>query len=56
MHDYGGWMWFLIDNAVLALLAAAIVAGVDMWRQHHRAAVTRGVPHEATRGLHRRRS
>jgi len=38
MHDYGGWMWFLIDVILVAALAAALIYGIAMWRRRSRAA------------------
>jgi len=53
MHDYGGWMWFLIDVGLVAILAAALVYGVVMWRRRYRDPATREIRDEATERLYR---
>jgi hypothetical protein len=53
MHDYGGWMWFVIDVAMVAALAAALIYGIGMWRKRHRNSATQEVRDEATERLYR---
>jgi len=31
--DAGGWMWLLIDVALVAVLAAALAYGIMVWRR-----------------------
>jgi type II secretory pathway pseudopilin PulG len=52
MHDYGGWMWLLIDVILVAILAASLIYGIGMWRQRHRDRVTEQVRDEATDRLY----
>jgi hypothetical protein len=53
MHDYGGWMWFVIDVVMVAALAAALIYGIGMWRKRQRNHVTQEVRDEATERLYR---
>ena len=55
MHDYGGWMWFLIDVVLVVILAAALIYGVGMWRRRARNSVTQEVRDEATDRLYHKR-
>jgi hypothetical protein len=52
MHDYGGWMWLLIDVVLVAVLAGALIYGIGMWRKRSRAAEQVG--EEATDRLYRK--
>ena len=52
MHDYGGWMWFIIDVVMVAILAAALIHGIGMWRQRRRDPATRQARDEATDRLY----
>ena len=52
MHDYGGWMWFIIDVVMVAVLAGALIYGIGMWRQRRRDATTQEVRDEATDRLY----
>ena len=53
--EAGGWLWLVIDVAFVALLAAALVYGVSMWRKRRSAAADR-VRDNATRDLYHRSS
>jgi len=55
MHDYGGWMWLLIDVVLVAILAGALAYGIGMWRNRHRDRATEEVRDEATDRLYHRR-
>jgi hypothetical protein len=52
MHDYGGWMWLLIDVVLVAILAAALVYGIGMWRRRSRNRTTQDIRDEATDRLY----
>jgi hypothetical protein len=52
MHDYGGWMWFLIDVVLVVILAAALIYGIGMWRKRYRNSATQQVRDEATDRLY----
>jgi hypothetical protein len=54
MHDYGGWMWFLIDVVMVAILAAALIYGIAMWRRRRRDRTTQQVRDETTERLYHR--
>ena len=54
MHDYGGWMWLLIDVVFLAVLAAGLIYGIGMWRKRYRDPATEEVRDEATKELYRK--
>jgi hypothetical protein len=54
MHDYGGWMWLLIDVVFVAVLAAALIYGVTMWRRRPRNAAAQQVRDQATDRLYRK--
>jgi hypothetical protein len=49
--DAGGWLWLVIDVAFVALLAAALVYGVSVWRKR-RSAASEQVRDRATRELY----
>ena len=49
--DAGGWLWLLIDVALVAILGAALVYGVAMWRKR-RSATAEQVRDNATRELY----
>jgi len=55
MHDYGGWMWFLIDIVLVAVLAAALIYGIGMWHRRPRDGATQQVRDEATDRLYHER-
>lgn len=40
--EAGGWMWLLIDVALVAILAAALVYGIMAWRRRSAAAERQG--------------
>jgi hypothetical protein len=46
MPDYGGWMWLVIDVAMVAVLAAALFYGIGMWRRRYRDRATQEVRDE----------
>jgi hypothetical protein len=52
MHDYGGWMWFVIDVILVAVLAGGLIYGIMMWRRRHRDRVTQEIRDEATERLY----
>jgi hypothetical protein len=52
MHDYGGWMWLVIDVVMVAALAAALFYGIGMWRKRYRDRTTQEVRDEATERLY----
>jgi len=54
MDDYGGWMWLIVAVTLLAIPAAAIIHGVDMWRRHHGDPATRETHDEETQRLYHR--
>lgn len=39
--EAGGWMWLLIDVALVAVLAAALAYGVLVWRKRRSPAANR---------------
>ena len=49
--DAGGWLWLIIDVAFVALLAGALIYGVNVWRKRRSAAAER-VRDNATRELY----
>lgn len=53
--DAGGWMWLLIDVALVAALGAALIYGVNVWRKRRSAAADRARDN-ATRDLYHRSS
>ena len=53
MHDYGGWMWLIIDVVMVAILAGALLYGITMWRHRYRDRATQQVRDEATERLYR---
>jgi hypothetical protein len=53
--DAGGWLWFIIDVAFVALLAAALIYGISVWRKRRSAAAERRRD-AATRELYHRSS
>jgi len=52
MHDYGGWMWLIIDVVMVAILAAALIYGIAMWRQRRRDRITEQMRDDATDRLY----
>jgi len=52
MHDYGGWMWLIIDVVMVAILAAALIYGIGMWRQRRRDRITEQMRDDATDRLY----
>jgi hypothetical protein len=52
MHDYGGWMWFLIDVVLVVILGAALIYGIGMWHRRPRNSATQEIRDEATDRLY----
>jgi hypothetical protein len=52
MHDYGGWMWLVIDVIMVAILGGALIYGISMWRHRYRDPATKQVRDEATDRLY----
>jgi hypothetical protein len=50
--DAGGWLWLLIDLALVAILAAALAYGIMAWRR--RSATAERLGEEATDRLYQR--
>jgi hypothetical protein len=50
--DAGGWLFFVMDVAFVALLAAALIYGVNVWRKR-RSAASEQMRDRATRELYR---
>jgi hypothetical protein len=53
MHDYGGWMWLIMNVVLVALLAGGLIYGMGMWRKRHRNRATEEVRDRATERLYR---
>jgi hypothetical protein len=53
--EAGGWMWLLIDVALVAALAIALIYGVNVWRTRRSATADR-IRDDATRDLYHRSS
>jgi hypothetical protein len=51
--EQGGWLWFVIDVGLVAILGAALVYGVMMWRNRPKNRATEQVRNEATRDVYR---
>jgi hypothetical protein len=49
--DAGGWLWLIIDVGFVALLAAALIYGINVWRKRRSVATERRRA-EATRELY----
>ena len=49
--DAGGWLWLIIDVGFVALLAAALIYGSNVWRKRRSVATERRRA-EATRELY----
>ena len=52
-EEAGGWLWFLIDVAFVAVLAAALIYGIVVWRRRRNPRVEQ-IRDEATRDLYKR--
>jgi hypothetical protein len=52
MHDYGGWMWLIIDVVMVAILGGALAYGMTMWRRRYRDPATKQVRDDATNRLY----
>ena len=55
MHDYGGWMWLVIDVVMVAILGGALIYGINMWRHRYRDPATEQIRDEATDRLYNKR-
>jgi hypothetical protein len=53
--DAGGWLWLLIDVGFVAILAAALMYAILMWRSRRRDATIERARDDATRELYQRR-
>ena len=53
MPQLSGWLWLLIDVALVVLLALAILYGIVRWRRRPRNPATEQVRDEATRRSYR---
>lgn len=51
--EAGGWMWLLMDVALVAVLAAALAYGVMIWRRR-RSPAAEAARDRATRNLYHR--
>jgi hypothetical protein len=47
--DEGGWLWLVIDVALVAVLAAALAYGVIAWRNRRRDPATERAAREAVK-------
>jgi hypothetical protein len=54
--DAGGWLWFVIDVAFVAVLAAVLIYGVSMWRSRRRSPAVERSRDRATEELYHRPS
>ena len=54
--DAGGWLWLAIDVAFVALLAAALIYGIMMWRNRSRSPAVKQRRDDATRRLYNTRT
>jgi hypothetical protein len=54
--DAGGWLWLAIDVAFVALLAAALIYGITMWRNRSRSPAVEQRRDDATRRLYNTRA
>jgi len=52
MHDYGGWMWLVMDVILVAILAAALICGMAAWQRRYRDRATEQIRDEATDRLY----
>ena len=50
--DWGGWMWAVIDIAMVAILAGAMIYGGAMWRHRPKDAAVVRASDDATRRLY----
>ena len=55
MNDDAGWLWLLIDVALVAVLAAALAYGIGVWRKRRGIAANQARDN-ATRELYRHSS
>jgi hypothetical protein len=53
MPQLGGWLWLLIDVALVALLGAAMIYGIVKWRQRRHDPATERRRDDVTRRLYR---
>jgi hypothetical protein len=50
--DAGGWLWFVIDVAFVALLAAVMIYAIMTWRRRRTDAAAEGRRDAATRRVY----
>jgi hypothetical protein len=53
MPQLSGWLWLLIDVALVALLGAALIYGIVKWRQRRRDPAVERRRDDVTRRLYR---
>ena len=53
--DWGGWMWAVIDVAMVGILAGAMAYGGSMWRHRPMDPALVKASDDATRRLYRHR-
>ena len=53
MPQLSGWLWFVIDVALVALLAAAMIYGTVKWRHRRHDQAMEKVRDDATRQVYR---
>lgn len=53
MPQVSGWLWLLIDVALVALLGAAMIYGIMRWRHRRRDPAMERARDDATRGVYR---
>jgi hypothetical protein len=50
--DEGGWLWLVIDVALVLVLAAALAYGLMVWRKKRRDPAIQRAAREATERMH----
>jgi hypothetical protein len=50
----GGWLWFMLDVIGVAILAAALIYGMAMWRRRPKSRAAERAREEAVRENYRR--
>ena len=55
VHDWGGWMWVIIDVLAVAILGAGMAYGGFMWRRRPQDPATTRASDDATRELYHHR-
>ena len=54
MPNLGGWLWLVIDVAMVALLGAALIYGTAKWRQRRRDHARQQLRDRETRRMYRK--